>query len=114
MELVARGRRPRVELVVDVGECQDPLTDTRKVVRHASSNLRASSTMDPKMFLAENVLNERRIVCLLLDSYCFAPLTPFKVTYRSLSRSLKVHAQKAKQYVPWFRLQERSSTHFEL
>lgn len=43
-------------------ERQDPLTDTRKVVWHASSNLEASSTMDSKMFLAENVLNERRTV----------------------------------------------------
>ncbi|KAJ5710192.1 hypothetical protein N7493_009784 [Penicillium malachiteum] len=37
--------------------------------------------MDPKLFLAENVLNERR-----------------PITYRSLSRALKVHANRAKQY----------------
>ncbi|CAI7648663.1 unnamed protein product [Penicillium pancosmium] len=41
--------------------------------------------MDYKMYLAENVLNERRTV-----------------TYRALSRALKVHATKAKQYSPRF------------
>ncbi|KAJ5948624.1 hypothetical protein N7454_001931 [Penicillium verhagenii] len=47
--------------------------------------------MDPKIFLAENVLNERRTV-----------------TYRSLSRALKVHANRAKQVLYEFHRNENA------
>ncbi|KAJ6021120.1 hypothetical protein N7540_006624 [Penicillium herquei] len=47
--------------------------------------------MDPKLFLAENVLNERR-----------------PVTYRSLSRALKVHANRAKQLLYEFHRNENT------
>ncbi|KAJ6096131.1 hypothetical protein N7486_006877 [Penicillium sp. IBT 16267x] len=47
--------------------------------------------MDPKIFLAENVLNERRTV-----------------TYRSLSRALKIHANRAKQVLYEFHRNENA------
>lgn len=41
----------------------ETLTNTRKVVCGASGDFLAPNTMDYKMNLAENVLNERRTVC---------------------------------------------------
>ncbi|EPS32841.1 hypothetical protein PDE_07802 [Penicillium oxalicum 114-2] len=49
--------------------------------------------MDCKVYLAENVLNERQT---------------FQVTYRSLSRSLKVHANRAKQILYEFHRNENA------
>ncbi|KAJ5894694.1 hypothetical protein N7495_006385 [Penicillium taxi] len=49
--------------------------------------------MDPKIFLAENVLNERQTI-----------------TYRSLSRALKVHANRAKQILFEFHRNENAKT----
>lgn len=52
--------------------------------------------VDYKRFLAENVLSERRTVCFrfLLSAVCMLIL---QVTYRLLSRALRVHCNLAKQ-----------------
>lgn len=58
--------------------------------------------MDSKRYLAEQVLNERQTVSWLASDTCWAQLLigiDNQVTYRSLSRALKIHAHRAKQSV---------------
>lgn len=50
------------------------------------------------MYLAEQVLNEQRTVCVMPTLFSVAATDRYQVTYRSLSRALKVHANRAKQY----------------
>lgn len=52
---------------------------------------------EAKQFLAVNVLNEERTV--RFRDAVFLSLLTIQVSYRTLSRALKIHANLAKQYV---------------
>lgn len=52
-----------------------------------------------KRYLAENVLSERRVVRIIHTHAIVKILTAGQVTYRLLSRALKVHSNLAKQSV---------------
>lgn len=67
-----------------------------------STPIVASMSQEYSDYLAINVLNEQQLVCLWLWVPCplsQASLTLDQVSYRSLSRALKVHSNLAKQYV---------------
>ena len=55
---------------------------------------------DYKKFLAEQILTEDKVVCVTFPSPEIPTLTRGQVSYRLLSRAMKVHVNTAKQYVP--------------
>jgi hypothetical protein len=56
-----------------------------------------STMADYKMYLASRILTEDKVVCVYLGVGILKGLTGLQITYRLLSRALKIHVNVAKE-----------------